>query len=171
MSSLPQEINKGELNKVVQLFWGCFFLDYYVIPLKPQILINATPKAVWSRRSYSFPIQILFRSYSFPIHSHLFVHFLFVFINVCSRPIHSYSCHSLPIPFPFMFIPFCSFPLTWEIYQNSKARIFFLINLSFKNCSFQASNQFGNGGTHKSPIKCWAWMANHFLFMSYWFPI
>ena len=77
-------------------------------------------------------------SYSFPIHF-LFIPFWFIFISI----------HVL-----FIFIHFFSFPLTCEIYQNSKKQgSCFLISLLFKNYWFQAPNQLGKGVPHKSPQK------------------
>ena len=66
-------------------------------------------------------------SYSFPIH---FLFILFIFIHVFS------------------------FPLIWEIYQNSKKYGYVsFINLLFKNYSFQAPNQLGKGVPYKSQKK------------------
>ena len=74
MGALPEGINKGEVNKVVQLFWGPIF-DYV---LETNFL------------SYSFPIHFLFIIYSFLFISiisySLPIHFLFMFI-------HFFSCH------------------------------------------------------------------------------
>ena len=147
---------------MVQLFWACFF-DSYSFPID----------------SYSF----LFVSYSLPIH------FLFIFSHFLSSSMHSYlfPIHCLFIFFSFH--SFLSFPLTWEIYQNSKKQGYvFLINLLLKNYWFQAPNQLGKGVPHKSPKK---WLIKgvvnkvlgldgllisysiliHFLFNSFSFPI
>ena len=48
VSSPPEMIKKGAINKLVQLFWGCFLTMVSI--LKQQVLINfySIPKAVWS---------------------------------------------------------------------------------------------------------------------------
>ena len=88
--------------------------------------------------SYSFPIEILFIPYS------VLTHFLFIS--------YSFPIHFLFIL--FIFIHFFSFPLTWEIYQNSKKYGYVsFINLLFKNYSFQAPEQLGKGVPYKSQKK------------------
>ena len=117
---------KGEVNEVVQLFWGWFF-DYVFIPFEtsffPVLLLIHFPFIFYSCPiqflliSYSNLIHFLFNSHSFPIHflvisysilihvlfkvlfisNSFLIHFLFIFI------------HILFISFSFSFISY-SFP-------------------------------------------------------------
>ena len=85
--------------------------------------------------------------YSFPfhfIHSFLFIFYAFLFVS-----------YSLPIHSLFIFNHFCSFPLTWETYQNSKkARIMFFLSISYlKTIDFKPQINWGKGVPHKSPKK------------------
>ena len=116
-------MNKGVANKVVQLFWGCFFLTMF-----------------WGQfLSYSFRFHFLFIPYCF-----LFISIYFLFIAY-SFPFHFIYCSfmhaylfSIPamLPLPFHVQSFLFMPLTWEIFskfqfQNSKEQGSFLLSISY----------------------------------------
>ena len=90
-NNVEKRLVKGEVNKVVQLLWGCVFWLCFEANFCP-IHFRFT--------SYSCPIDsssFLFISYSLPIHS------LVMFIHLCSFSMHSYlfPIHCLFISFYF----------------------------------------------------------------------
>ena len=101
VGSLPQVINKGGVNKVVQHF-GANFLTMFLNLLKPQFF----PYSLFI--SYSCPIQFFFISYSFLIHV-LFKSYIFIsYSNLIDFLFNSYSfpIHFLFISFSFSLISF-----------------------------------------------------------------
>ena len=112
----------------------------------------------------SFPIHFLFTSFSFPAHflcisysiliSYSFpMHFLFM--SYSNLIYFVFNDSSFPIHFLFMSFHFHSFLFISFYLRNltkfQKVRIIVsLINLLFKNYSFQTPNQLGKGVPHKS---------------------
>ena len=137
MSSCPFLIDflfNSDIFPIHFLFISCSILTYflfiaYSFPIQFLFIYNPILIHVLFI-PYSFPIQFLFISYSIPTH--------FQFISyLCPFHVHS-----------FLFISF-------DLRNLPKFQYGYVsfINLLFKNYSFQAPNQLGNGVRHKSQKK------------------